>query len=91
MNPKVAYVTLITQHEGDFLVYVPDFDIYTEGADIVDAMEMARDAIGLKGIDYEDDGKELPKASNYKEAIKKAENLKDIFDYTKGVLSLIHI
>ena len=91
MNPKVAYVTLITHHEGDFLVYVPDFDIYTEGADIVDAMEMARDAIGLKGIDYEDDGKELPKASNYKEAIKKAENLKDIFDYTKGVITLVDV
>ena len=43
--------------KGVFLVYVPDMNIYTEGTSFVDAIEMARDAIGLKGIDIEDDGK----------------------------------
>ena len=41
---------------NDFLVYVPDMEIYTEGKDFADAIEMARDAIVLKGIDLEDDG-----------------------------------
>ena len=39
---------------------IPDFDIATQGMDIADAMEMARDAIGLMGIDLMDEGKVLP-------------------------------
>ena len=53
---KQAYPVFIAEHGKDFLVYVPDMDIYTEGKSMVDAMEMARDAIGLKGIDMEDSG-----------------------------------
>ena len=51
--------------EKDFvIVFVPDFNINTQGKNIPDAIEMARDAIGLMGIDMQDDGKELPKVSN---------------------------
>ena len=53
---KRAFPTFITQVGKDFLVYVPDLDLYTEGNSLTDAIEMARDAIGLKGIDLEDDG-----------------------------------
>ena len=67
MNPKVAYVTLITQHEGDFLVYVPDFDIYTEGADIVDAMEMASDVLAMMLCFREKEKKPIPVATPIKE------------------------
>ena len=35
--------------------HVPDFNINTQGKNYADAMEMARDAIGLVGIDMEDD------------------------------------
>ena len=63
---KCAYPTFIVEtKQGDFLVYVPDMDIYTEGQSMADAIEMARDAIGLKGIDLEDDKKNLPEASNF--------------------------
>lgn len=48
--------------EWNFLVNVPDFGIYTEGRDLADAIEMARDAIGAMGISMQDSGKELPKA-----------------------------
>lgn len=48
--------------EWKFLVNVPDFGIYTEGRDLADAIEMARDAIGAMGIGMQDNGKELPKA-----------------------------
>lgn len=57
---KNAYpIVLIPEKEG-FTVYIPDFDINTQGGDLSEAIEMARDAIGLMGIDMEDDKKELP-------------------------------
>ena len=60
---KAAYPIVLTKGEKFIVVYVPDFDINTQGEDIADAMEMARDAIGLMGIDMEDDGEALPSPS----------------------------
>ncbi len=57
---KNAYPIVLTKTDNGFLVYIPDFDINTEGVDMPDAMEMARDAIGIMGIDMEDDKKSLP-------------------------------
>ncbi len=57
---KNSYPIVLTPDEKGFTVYIPDFDIYTEGDDMTEAIEMARDAIGLMGIDMEDDGKALP-------------------------------
>ena len=45
---------------------IPDFEIATQGENIADAIAMARDAIGLMGIDMQDDGKELPIANSKK-------------------------
>lgn len=88
---KQVYPVLIAKYENDFLVYVPDFDIYTEGKSMADAIEMSRDAIGLKGIDYEDDGKEFPIPSTYDEAIAKAKEDTEVFDYSTGVVSLVDV
>lgn len=88
---KGVYPVFIAECNSDFLVYVPDWDIYTEGKDILDAMEMARDAIGLKGIDFQDDGKGLPVASSYEEALRKAKSDTEIFDYSKGMLTMVDI
>ena len=63
---KAAYPIVLTRGEKWMLVYVPDFEINTEGADLADAMEMARDAIGLMGITMEDKGQELPAPSDLK-------------------------
>lgn len=49
--------------EDVVLIEVPDLEISTEGKDLVDAIEMARDAIGLKGISLEDDGVAIPQPS----------------------------
>ena len=57
---KNAYPIILTQGQKYVVVSIPDFDINTQGEDFADAMEMARDAIGLMGIDMQDDGKELP-------------------------------
>ena len=59
MNRKVCPIVL-TNEGTDFYVEIPDFDIATQGTDLADAIAMARDAIGLMGIDMIDEGKELP-------------------------------
>lgn len=69
---KGAYPIFIRQVENDFLVHIPDFDIDTEGKSLVDAIYMARDAIGLMGIDYEDDGVAIPEANSYTEEMEGA-------------------
>ena len=60
-----AYPIVISREEdGFFYVEIPDFDIATQGESVADAMEMARDAIGLISIDLIDDGKELPEPNS---------------------------
>lgn len=58
---KEAYPVILSQGQKFVVVYIPDFEINTQGENIADAIEMARDAIGVVGIDIEDDGKILPK------------------------------
>lgn len=88
---KLTYPILIAQSEDDYLVYIPDMDIYTEGGSMADAMEMARDAIGLKGIDMEDEGIQIPQPSDYETALCIAGKDTEEFDYTSGVLTLVDI
>ncbi len=57
---KKAYPVILSKGEKFIVAYVPDFEINTQGADIADVIEMARDAIGVVGIDMEDDGESLP-------------------------------
>ena len=61
---KNVYPIVLTPDGNFIVVYVPDFDISTQGNDFGDAMDMARDAISLVGIDMEDDGEQLPAPSN---------------------------
>ena len=88
---KQVYPVLIAEYKKDFLVYVPDMEIYTEGKSMVDAIEMARDAIGLKGIDFEDDGKAIPLPSTREAALNRAKEEVDIFDYSTGILTLVDV
>ena len=63
---KSVYPVIFTQlndEKDTVLIEVPDLGILTEGFGMADAVDMARDAIGLKGIVYEDDGRELPQPS----------------------------
>ncbi len=88
---KQAYPIFIALSGADYLVYVPDMDIYTEGSSLTDAMEMARDAIGMKGIDFEDDGKVIPEASDYETAVAKAKEDVEDFDYTQGIITMVDV
>lgn len=57
---KMAYPIVMSKGRERIVVYVPDFTINTQGTDYADAMEMARDAIGIIGIDMEDKKEQLP-------------------------------
>ena len=60
---KRAYPVILSQGEKFIVAYIPDFDINTQGEDIADAMKMARDAVGIIGIDMEDEGESLPEST----------------------------
>lgn len=57
---KNVYPVFFTITDTIILVEVPDLEILTEGKDMVNAVEMARDAIELKCVSMEDDGTEIP-------------------------------
>jgi len=61
---KAAYPVVMSKGAEHIIVYVPDFNINTQGEDYADAMEMARDAIGLVGIDMEDENESIPSPSS---------------------------
>lgn len=72
---KAVYPIILTPAKNDYVVYVPDLRINTEGASIPEAMEMARDAIGLWGICEEDAGRKIPAASSTLPIGKKGETV----------------
>ena len=87
---RVAYPVFVKQAASDYLVYVPDLELYTEGSDLADAIVMARDAIGLKLLEFKD--ADYPEASDPKEAMKKAkEDADDEFDYSDGLLTYVDV
>ncbi len=61
---KKAYPIIMTQGKEFIIVFIPDFNINTQGKNVPEAIEMARDAIGLMGIDMQDSGETLPEASS---------------------------
>lgn len=60
MKERSVYPIIISKEKNGFYVRIPDFESATQGRSIADSIMMARDAIGLIGIDMQDDGKELP-------------------------------
>ena len=61
---KKVYPVILTQTQDVVLVEVPDLEILTEGMSLADAIEMARDAIGVTGISMEDHGESIPEPTN---------------------------
>lgn len=85
---KKVYPVIFTQTETIVLVEVPDMEILTEGTDLENAIEMARDAMGLKGIATQDEGRELPEASRLEDI----DASKGTFaEDGKSILSLVDI
>jgi len=63
---KQAYPIVITKDKDLFAVYVPDLNINTQGSDIPEAMEMARDAIGMCGCYLQDEKRKVTAPSPIK-------------------------
>jgi predicted RNase H-like HicB family nuclease len=60
MYMKLVYPVIITK-DGEFLLAsIPDCDIDTQGKNIAEAIEMARDAISIWCVCEQDAGRELP-------------------------------
>ncbi len=78
MYMKRIYPILIQddKEEKCYIVDIPDFEISTWGKTVLEAIENARDAIGLTAITIEDDGDKLPVPSELKDI--KEENDSDI-------------
>lgn len=64
---KNVYPVFFTKTNNNVLVEVPDLDILTEGKDMNDAINMARDAIELKCVSLEDAKENIPNPSNISE------------------------
>lgn len=78
---REAYpIYLEQQNDKKYLVYVPDFDSYTEGKNMADAIKMARDLIGAMGISLEDENEIKPKpfSNKYKATKKEIMSIVDI-------------
>ena len=77
---RIAYPITITR-DGDFyIVYIPDFDINTQGESIADAMYMARDAIEIVCNCLRDDGQHIPEPSSLKDITADADALLTLVD-----------
>ena len=92
---KQVYPTFIVNtndgSEHPFLVCVPDMEIVTEGVDFADAIEMARDAIGLTGISMEDNKEEIPTPSDQATALDKVSQDTEDIDFSKGILTYVDV
>lgn len=92
---KVAYPTIFTDVGNNILIEVPDLGILTEANEegkrkgtMADAIMMARDAIGIKCINAEDEGRDVPEPSD----VLKVDIIKGTFyGEGKSILSLVDV
>ena len=61
---KTVFPVIFTKLDNGYMAYVPDMEINTQGDTFAEAIEMARDAIGIMGIDMEDVKKNIPMPSD---------------------------
>ena len=79
---RTAYPIVISRSKDHFIVFIPDFQINSQGKDIAQAMEMARDAIGLIWIDMEDEKEPLPNPSELAQIAK---------EYPSDIVTLVDV
>ncbi len=77
---KEVYPIIMTKGQKYTVVFIPDFGINTQGKDYADAIEMARDAIGLMGIDMQDEKEPLPTPSELDSIEKKDGDIVTLVD-----------
>ena len=77
---KAVYPVLFTKTENNILIEVPDFDILTEGENMSNAIEMARDAIGMCGCYMQDEKKDIPIPTDIGNVTKEASDILTLVD-----------
>ena len=78
---KKAYPIVLTPaEEGGYIVYVPDFDVSTQGDDEAEAMYMARDVIEAMGCYREDEKQGIPEASSLNTIYASGDQIKTLVD-----------
>lgn len=73
---KNVYPVFFTKTDDVILIEVPDLEILTEGTDMNNAIDMARDAIELTCVSMEDAKQDIPAPSDI-----------SVLDTTKGTFS----
>ena len=78
---KYVYPAVFTPvKEGGYDVFVPDFPLNTQGADMAEAIHMARDAIEAMGVYYQDEKLPVPTPSSSKEITTQGEQVMSLVD-----------
>ncbi len=85
---KGVYPVFIKQDHDMYLAYIADIDAMTQGKDLYEAVEMARDLLGTRSL-----SQELPEPSEVGQAMKTAKEKADEDDFTisDGFLALVDI
>ena len=92
---KIAYPIIYKQNNSYYLIYIPDFDGFTEAEhlDIAEVMEMARDYISDCYVMLENNNEAIPEPSNYEQAVLIAKERADSDDFlfSDGELTYVDI
>lgn len=83
-----VYPVFIKHDHDMYLAYIPDIDAMTQGKDLYEAVEMARDLLGTHSLNHE-----LPEPSDTDQAMKTVKEKADEedFAFSDGFLTLVDI
>lgn len=77
---KQAYPVIITKDKDFFVASIPDFETGTQGESLAEAIEMARDAIGMCGSYMQDEKKDIPIPTDIGNVTKEASDILTLVD-----------
>ena len=77
---KQAYPVIITKDKDFFVASIPDFETGTQGESLTEAIEMARDAIGMCGCYMQDEKKDIPIPTDIGNVTKEASDILTLVD-----------
>ena len=77
---KQAYPVIITKDKDFFVASIPDFETGTQGESLAEAIEMARDAIGMCGCYMQDEEKDIPIPTDIGNVTKESSDILTLVD-----------
>ena len=77
---KQAYPFIITKDKDFCFASIPDFETGTQGESLAEAIEMARDAIGMCGCYMQDEKKDIPIPTDIGNVTKEASDILTLVD-----------